>query len=153
MIFGPDSPNTKPYNPSVTPDALHIVITKNLSFPVYPTSYPALSSDHIPVLNDTPCRSFFHQPPDRHDFRRTDWSNFQTQFEELIPFYPELHNEMAIDKCVENFSDAVLKAPAASTFKRRLRDDPRPPIQADIQDEIRLKTGCGGSGRSPGTPL
>jgi len=72
-------------------------------------------------------------------FRRNDWANFQTQLEELIPFDPELHNEMAIDTCVENVSGAVLKALAASTFKRRPRDDPWPPIPAGIQDEIRLK--------------
>jgi len=46
---------------------------------------------------------------------------------------------MAIDTCVENFSGAVLKALAATTPKRRPRDDPRPPIPAGIQDEIRLK--------------
>ena len=46
---------------------------------------------------------------------------------------------MAIDTCVGNFSDAVLKALAASTPKRRPRDDPRPPIPAGIQDEIRQK--------------
>jgi len=46
---------------------------------------------------------------------------------------------MAIDICVENFSGTVLKAPAASTPKRGPRDDPRPPIPAGIQDEIRLK--------------
>jgi len=39
----------------------------------------------------------------------------------------------------ENFSGAVLKALAASTPKRRPLDDPRPPIPAGIQDEIRLK--------------
>jgi len=41
--------------------------------------------------------------------------------------------------CVENFSDAVLKALAESTPKRRPRADPRPPIPPGIQDEIRLK--------------
>jgi hypothetical protein len=46
---------------------------------------------------------------------------------------------MAIDTCVENFSGAVLKALAASTPKRRPRDDPRPPIPDGIQDEILLK--------------
>jgi hypothetical protein len=59
--------------------------------------------------------------------------------EELIPFDPELHNEMAIDTCVEKFSGAVLKAMAGSNPNRRPRDDTRPPILADIQDEIRLK--------------
>jgi hypothetical protein len=36
---------------------------------------------------------------------------------------PELHNEMAIDTCVKNFSGVVLKALAASTPKRRPRAD------------------------------
>ena len=46
---------------------------------------------------------------------------------------------MAIDTFVENFCGAVLKALAASTPKRRPRADPRPPIPAWIEDEIRLK--------------
>jgi hypothetical protein len=46
---------------------------------------------------------------------------------------------MAIDACVENFTGAVLKILAASTPKCRPRADPRPPIPAGIQDEIRLK--------------
>ena len=115
------------------------MITKNLSFPVYLTSCSALSSNHLPVLIDTSCCSSFHHPLDRPDFRCTDWANFQTHLEELIPFDPELHNEMAIDTCVENFSGTVLKALAASTPKHRPRDDPRPPLRAGIQHEIRLK--------------
>jgi hypothetical protein len=59
--------------------------------------------------------------------------------EDQIPFDPELHNGIAINTCVENFSGAVLKALAASTPKCRPRDDPRRPIPAGIQDEIRLK--------------
>jgi hypothetical protein len=70
--------------------------------------------------------------------------------EKSIPFGPELHNEMAIYNFVENFSAAVLKALATST---RSREDTRPPILTGIQDEMRLKTGCEGSGRSPGTPF
>jgi len=46
---------------------------------------------------------------------------------------------MAIDKCIENFSGAVLKALAASTPKCHPCDDPWPLIPACIQDEIRLK--------------
>ena len=101
LIFGPDSPTTNPYNPLVTPDVLDIMITKNLSFLVYLTSCSALSSDHLPVLIDTSCRSSFHNPPVRPDFRPTEWARFQTQLEELIPFDSELHNEVAIDTHVE----------------------------------------------------
>jgi hypothetical protein len=46
---------------------------------------------------------------------------------------------MAIDRCVENFSGAVLKALAASTQKCYPRNDPQPPLPAGIQGEIRLK--------------
>jgi hypothetical protein len=59
--------------------------------------------------------------------------------EDQILFDPELHNGMAIDTCVENFSGAVLQALASSSPKSRPRDDPRPLIPAGIQDEIRPK--------------
>jgi hypothetical protein len=139
LIFRPDTPNTNTYNLPVTPDVLNIVLNQNISFPLYVTSCSALSSDDLRVLIDTACRSTFLHPPDHPDFRRTDWTNFQTHLEEQIPFDPELLNGMAIDTCVKNFSGDVLKAIEASTPKRRRRDDPRPPIPAGIQDEIRLK--------------
>jgi hypothetical protein len=139
LIFGLDTPTTNPYNPSATIDVLDIAVTKDLPFPVYLTSCSALSTDHLPVLIDTACRSSFHHPPDRPNFRRTDWANFQAHLEDQIPFEPELHNEKAFDTCVENFSVAVLQTLAASTPKSRPRDDPRPLISAGIQDEIRVK--------------
>ena len=94
-------------------------MTKDVPFQVYLTSYSALTSDHLPVLIDTACRSSLHHPPDRANFRRTDWANFQIHLEGHIPFDPELHNWMAIDTCVENFSCAVLQALVASTPKCR----------------------------------
>jgi hypothetical protein len=138
-IFGPDTPTTNPYNPSATPDVLDIVITRDLPSSVHRASGSALSSDHLPVFIDTVCRSFFQHPPVRPDFGRADWPTFQAHLEAEIPFNPELHNDMAIDMCVENFSGAVLQALAASTPKRRPRDYLRAPIPAGIQDEIRLK--------------
>jgi len=57
LIFRPDSPTTNTFNPSVIRDVLDIVITKKLSFPVYPTLCSALNSDHLPVFIDTACRS------------------------------------------------------------------------------------------------
>jgi hypothetical protein len=97
LIFGPDTPTYNPYNPLANPDVLDIVITKNLTSPVYLTTCFALSSDHLPVLIDTTCRSSFQHPPDRPDFKRTDWAKFQTHLEDQIPFDPELHDGMAID--------------------------------------------------------
>ena len=46
---------------------------------------------------------------------------------------------MAIGTCIENFSVSVRKALAASTPKRRLRDDRRLQTPAGIADDIRLK--------------
>ena len=114
------------------------MITKKLLIPVYRTSRSTLSSDHLPVIIDTSRSSFYH-PPDRPDCRRTDWANFQIHLEDLIPFDPELHNEMAFDTCVENFSGAVVKGLEASNPKRCPRDDPRPSIPAGFQNELRLR--------------
>ena len=108
----------------------------NLSFPVYLTSCSELSSDHVLLLSNTACRLSFHYPPDRPDFTRPYLAKFQTHLEDLIPFDPELHKEMAIDTCVEIFSGALLKALAAFTPKRLPRDDPRLPKPAGIQNEI-----------------
>jgi hypothetical protein len=132
LIFGPDTTTTNPYSPSVTPDIFDIVLTKNLTFPVHLTSCSTLSSDHLPVLIDTACRSTFLHPPDRLDFRRTACANFQTYLEDQIPFETELANGTAIGTFVVNLTGAVLKALEPSTPKRRPRDDPRPPIPAGV---------------------
>ena len=79
------------------------MITKKHSTPVYRISCSALSSDHLPVLIDTTYHSSFHHPHDRSDFKQTDWAKFQIHLEDQITFDPELHNEMAIDTCVDNF--------------------------------------------------
>jgi hypothetical protein len=78
LIIRPVTPTTNPYYPSATPAILDIAVTKELPFPVYLTSCSSLCWDHLPVLIDTACRSSFHQPPDRPNFRRTDRANFQT---------------------------------------------------------------------------
>ena len=129
-------PNHNPYTPSFTPVILDIAITKKLSIPVYLTSCSALSSGHLPVLIDSSCRLSFQHPPDGPDLRRTDWTNFQTLLEEVIPFDPELRIEMAIESCVEKFCGAGLKA---QTALPPTRHDPRLPITDGIQEGIRLK--------------
>ena len=106
---------------------------------VFLTSCSALNPDHLPVFIDTACRTSFPHPPDRPNLRRTDWSKFQTQLEVAIRFIPELHNRMAIDIYVQNFSSAVLGPVAACNPKCRPRDDPRSPITAGIQDQICLR--------------
>jgi len=69
LIFGPDAPTTNPYRSYSTPVVLDIAMVKGFPLSVYLTSCSALSSDHLPVLIDTKCRSSFQHPPDRPDFR------------------------------------------------------------------------------------
>lgn len=134
----PNTPTSIPYNPSATPYILDIVITKDLVTPMYLTC-SALSSDHLSLLINKRCRSSFLGPPDRPDLR-TDCSKFQACLEAGPLSKPDLPNEVAIDACDEELSSAISKSLTDSTPKRRPRDDPRPPIPACIQDEIRLKS-------------
>jgi hypothetical protein len=135
LIHGPDTPTTVPYKPSATPDFL----AKNLRTPVHLTACSALSSDHLPVLIDTMCRSSFLNPPERPDFKRSYWSKFQAYLDSFIPFNTETADEAGIDTCVGSLTSAISGALDVSTPKSRPRADPRPPIPARIQDGIRLK--------------
>jgi hypothetical protein len=139
LIHGPDSPTTVHYNPSATPDVLHNALTKNLRTPVHLTACSALSSDHLPILIDTTCRSSFLNPPDRPDIKLTVWSKFQTCLDNVIPFNKETADEASIDACVGCLTSAISGALVVTTPKSRPRADPRPPIPNRIQDEIRLK--------------
>ena len=70
---------------------------------------------------------------------RTAWTNFQIRFEDQIPLYLELHNEVANDTCIGHFSGAIFIALAESPTKCRTRAHSRPLIPTGIQDEIGLK--------------
>jgi hypothetical protein len=139
LIYGPDTTTTIPYNSSATPDVLDIVITKDLAIPMYPTTCSALSTDHLTVLIDTRCRSSFLNLPDRPDFRKTDWVKFQACLEDRLPPTPKIRNGVEIDTCVREVSSAITETLAASALTRSPSDDPKPPIPARIQDDIRLK--------------
>jgi hypothetical protein len=139
FIQGPDSPTTVSYNPSAAPDILDIAVTKNLRTPVHLTTCSALSSDHLPILIDTTCRSSFLNPADRPDFKLTVWSKFQTCLDNVIPFNTETADEASIDACVECLTSAISGALEVTTPKSRPRADLRPSIPARIQDVIRLK--------------
>jgi hypothetical protein len=78
LIFNSDNQTTNTYNPSATSNILDIAITRDLPSSVHLTVCSALSSDHLPVVIETICRSSFQHPPDRPDFMRTDWAKCQT---------------------------------------------------------------------------
>ena len=126
LIHGPNTPTTVPYSSSATPDVLDIAITKDLVFPVYLTTCSALSSDHLPIVIDTQCRSSFLNPPDRPDLKSTDWPKFQTSLESVLPSNPDLWSGVAIDACVKELTSAISKALSDSAPKCRPRADTRP---------------------------
>jgi hypothetical protein len=74
-------------------------------------------------------------------------SNFQTHFEIPILFHPVLHNGKPIDTHPDKIDVSVLKFPAASTSKCRLRYDRKHLIPTGIQDEIHLKDRPRGEGQ------
>jgi hypothetical protein len=139
LIYRPDSPTTVPYQQNTKPDVLDIVVAKDFVLPAYLTVCPALSSDHLPVLIDTTCRTSFQRLLNRPDFKRVDWEAYQACLEDRLPGNPVINEDESIDKCVEELSSAIQEALAASAPKRRPRADPRPPLPAVIRDEIRLK--------------
>jgi hypothetical protein len=142
----PDHASLHTHN--ATPDALYIVIVKDFVQPVHLSVCSALSSDHLPILIDITCRSSFQNLLDRPDITRMDWGSFQACVKGRLPGNPVVN-----DKCVEKLTSAIQETTATSVPKRRPRDDPRPPLSASPQDEIRLKKRLRGTGKSPGTPL
>ena len=60
FTYGPDTTTINAFNPSATCDVLDIVITKHLASPVHLTSCSAMSLDHLLVLINMTCPSFFH---------------------------------------------------------------------------------------------
>jgi hypothetical protein len=64
---------------------------------------------------------------------------YQAYLEGRLPGNPTVNDEEAIDKCIEELSNAIQEALAASAPVRRPRSDPLPSLPAGIQDGIRLK--------------
>jgi hypothetical protein len=139
LIYGQDSPTTAPYTHNATPDVLGIAVVKDFVLPVYLTVWAALSSDHLPILYDTSCQSSFQNLPDRPHFTRMYWAPFQACLEHRLPGNPVVVDEEAIDKCLEELTSAIHEDTAAPAPRRRTPTDPRPPLPASIQDEVRLK--------------
>jgi hypothetical protein len=121
------------------PEVLDIVVIKDVVLVVNLTVCSAFSSDHLPLLIDTTCRSTSKTLLDRPDFTRKDWAAFQACLDNRLPGNSVVNDEEAIDKCIKELRSAIQEATAAYAPKRRPRPEPRPPLPASIQDEIRLK--------------
>jgi hypothetical protein len=81
----------------------------------------------------------FDDPLDDPDFRRMNCATFQASLKGRLPRNPAVHDEDAIDKCIEEMSSAIQATLAASAPKHRPRADSRPPLPTSIKDEVRLK--------------
>jgi hypothetical protein len=77
LIYGPDSPTMAPYMHNATPDVLDTVVAKDFVLPVYLAVCAALSSDHLPIMIDTTCRSSFHNLPDPPTSR--EWTGLHSR--------------------------------------------------------------------------
>jgi hypothetical protein len=67
-----------------------------------------------------------------------EWAASQACLEHRLPGNPVVVDEGAIDKCLEELTSAIHEATAATAPRSRPRADPRPPLPASIQDELRL---------------
>jgi hypothetical protein len=83
LIYGPDYTTTAPYLHNATPGVLDIVV-KNFVLPVLLTVCGALTSDSLPILFDTSCRSSFYNPAVIPDFARMEWPSFQICLEHRL---------------------------------------------------------------------
>jgi hypothetical protein len=68
-----------------------------------------------------------------------DWGAFQGCLEDRLPWNLGLNDEEEFERCVEDFTNAIQEAIAASDPIRRHRANRLPPLYASIQDEISLK--------------
>lgn len=124
--------------PICHPDVLDIVLTKEIVTPACLTARYGLSWDDLRLLILTRCLSSLSLP-DHPDFRRTDWTKFQTRLENGIPSSPELPDEMTIDTWVDKLSSVILEVLPLPAPSCRPCADLRFTMQTRIQGEIRLK--------------
>jgi hypothetical protein len=109
LTTGLDSPTTAPYTHNATSDVVDIAV-KDFVVAVHPSACSALSSNHLPILIDTSCRSSFHNLPDRTDFTRMDCAAFQASLQDRLSGSPVVVDDEAIDKCVEELTSAIQEA-------------------------------------------
>jgi hypothetical protein len=114
---------------------------------------PALSSDHLPILIVTTCRSSFQNLLDRPDLTRKDWAAFQVCLDDRLPGNLAANDEEVTDKCVEELISAIQEATAASAPKCRPRAESGPLHPLVFRIPYAWRTGWGGSSTSSGTPI
>ena len=123
-------------------DILDIFILKdvNLSFELNTVS--ALSSDHNPVIMRLGDVVESIQPVPRHNYRKTDWRQFQTLLADNVDPTP-ITSAAELDEAVEKWTAAIQAArdattPLASKSRCSIFDFP-PSLQIAIKEKNRLR--------------
>ena len=93
------------FNSANLTDVLDIVV-KDFVLPVTLTVCHALSSDHLPLLVNTPCRSSFQVPPALPNLKRVDWAHFQDHLAAGIPGEIRIEIMQDIDASIETLTKA-----------------------------------------------
>ena len=139
IVHGPTTHTTAPFNSANLPDVLDIVVVKDFVLPVNLTVCHALSSDHLPVLVDTPCRASFQVPPDLPNLKRVDWAHFQDHLAAGLPGETRVETMEDIDASLETLTKAIQDALRVAAPKRRPDEDRSRPVPPFILVKIREK--------------
>ena len=86
------------------------MVVKDFVLPVNLTVCHALTSDHLPVLVDTPCRASFQVPPDLPNLKRVDWAHFLDHLAAGLPGEIRVETMEDIDASLETLTKAIQDA-------------------------------------------
>ena len=122
IVYGPTTQTTAPFSSANQADVLDTVIVKEFVLPVT-DFFDALSSDHLPVLVDNPCRASFNVPPHLPNLKRVDWANLQDHLATGLPGGTRVETMEDIDASLETLTKANQNALRVALPKRRPDED------------------------------
>ena len=99
----------------------------------------ALSSDHLPVLVDTPCRASFQVPPDLPKMKRVHWAHFQDHLAAGFPGETRVESMEDIDASLETLTKAIQDALRVAAPMHQPDEDRSRPVPLFIFAKIREK--------------
>lgn len=120
-----DAPITPTHHQGIhRPDVLDIAILRGIRGTTTSTTITALSSGHSPVLVET-------SDEDREEWqtirKRTDWISYKNNLKNYIGPVQTITNIPELEKAVEQFTDAIIKAKNAATRNINNTDQQRLP--------------------------
>lgn len=117
VVAGPVDPTHFPLGGAVgRPDVLDIALLANIRCSYNLEAYPALSSDHNPVVLNLGDRLLLSPPCQRPDFHKADWDAFRAHLDAGLPEDPPpLTSTVDVDAAVESITTLIQEAIATST--------------------------------------